>query len=125
MSKALLNECATLREDNITKLQLVTDYMLAFFGSIDERVFERAIRKLIKTGKLIENIDLHIRFEYPHFRIEQAYIKLKSTLEKISPEVDEEAIAQLDTLLEEENYNIYDAGYKSQVITLLSGLVKI
>ncbi len=125
MSKVLLEECAARKEDNITNLQLVTDYMLAFFGSIDERVFDKRIRKLLKTGKLVENIDLHIRFEYPFYRIEQAYFKLKDTISKVGADVDNYAMEQLDYLLSEARYDVANSAYKERVLGLLSSLVLV
>lgn len=125
MSKVLLEQCAERQEDNITNLQLITDYMLAFFGSIDERVFDKRIRKLLKTGKLIENLDLHIRFEYPFFRIEQAYTKLKDTIAKVGADVDSYALEQLDILFDESHYATLDAAYKERVLGHLNSLVLV
>ncbi len=125
LSKVLLEECAARNEDNITNLQLITDYMLAFFGSIDERVFDKRIRKLLKAGKLVENLDLHIRFEYPFFRIEQAYIKLKDTLEKVGADIDSYALEQLDQLIDESRYAVSDSAYKERVLGYLNSLVLV
>ncbi len=125
LSKVLLEECAANNEGHIMKLQLITDYMLAFFGSIDERVFDRRIRKFLKAGKLVENIDLHIRFEYPFFRIEEAYIRLKAMLEKVGADVDPYALEQLDLLLDESHYNVTDALYKERVLSHINSLVLV
>ncbi len=123
MSKVLLDECAVRKESNITELQHITDYMLAFFGSIEERVFEKRIRKFLKIGKLIENLDLHIRFEYPFFRIEEVYFKLKSNLESVGVDVDAYAMEQLDTLFTEDHYAVADAAYKERVLAHINSLV--
>ncbi|MFI3283034.1 MAG: alpha-E domain-containing protein [Rikenellaceae bacterium] len=125
MSQALLEECSLLKEKNITRLQPVTDYMLAFFGSIDERVFDNRIRKFLKIGKLVENIDLHIRFNYPFFRIEEAYLKLKEYIAKIDFVADDKTIAKLDDLLTEDKYADQTAGYKECVLGFISSLVLV
>lgn len=57
-------------------LQYITDCILAFWGSVDERIFTRPVRHIILFGKFVESIDLHIRFEYPHGRIENLYDRL-------------------------------------------------
>ena len=36
----------------LSELQSVTDYMLAFWGSVDERINDAETRKIIKFGKL-------------------------------------------------------------------------
>lgn len=125
MSQALLEECSLLKEKNITRLQPVTDYMLAFFGSIDERVFDNRIRKFLKIGKLVENIDLHIRFNYPFFRIEEAYLKLKEYIAKIDFVADDKTIAKLDDLLTEDKYADQTAGYKECVLGFINSLVLV
>ncbi len=125
MSQALLDECSAIKEKNITKLQPITDHMLAFFGSVDERVFDNRIRKLIKIGKLVENIDLHIRFNYPYFRIEEAYLKLKEYIGKVEFVADDKTIARLDELLTEEKYTDQTAGYKENVLGYINSLILV
>lgn len=104
MSQVLLTECGERNIKNITQLQPITDNMLAFFGSIDERVFEERIRKFLKIGRLIENMDLHIRFNYQFFRIEEVFISLKEAIKSAGAVVDTSVVEQLDELLTEHNY---------------------
>lgn len=66
----------------LNDLQAITDYMLAFWGSIDERILNKRTRHIIKFGKHVENIDLHIRFGYPFSRIEGMYGLLLENVEK-------------------------------------------
>jgi uncharacterized alpha-E superfamily protein len=66
----------------IEGLQRITDYMLAFWGSIDERIVDNQIRHSIKFGKFIESLDLHIRFDYPFNRVEGIFNRLLHTIEK-------------------------------------------
>jgi len=66
----------------IEGLQLITDYMLAFWGSIDERVVNNQIRHSIKFGKYLESLDLHIRFEYQFNRIEEIFNRMLHSIEK-------------------------------------------
>ncbi|MFI3315965.1 MAG: alpha-E domain-containing protein [Rikenellaceae bacterium] len=125
MSLALITECGVRGEKNITLLQPVTDYMLAFFGSIDERVFDKRIRKFLKVGRFIENIDLHIRFHYPFFRIEEVYISLKEAFIKAGIVVDDYSMEQLDRLLSEDKYDPTSESYRSTVLGYLSSLVLV
>ncbi len=125
MSQALLEECSAVREKNITHLQPITDHMLAFFGSIDERVFDKRIKKYLKVGKLIENLDLHIRFNYPFFRIDEAYQTLKEDIAIVDAVVDTKTIERLDDLLLEDKYADQTAGYRESVLGYINSLVMV
>ncbi|MFI3318997.1 MAG: alpha-E domain-containing protein [Rikenellaceae bacterium] len=125
LSQVLLNECALAQESNITKLQPITDYMLAFFGSVDERIFDKRIRKFIKVGKLIENLDLHIRFDYEFFRIEEVFDKLKEYLAQLDNIEDVTTMERLEELLSEEQYSNPTANYKSTILGYINTLVVI
>lgn len=46
----------------IIDLQRVTDYLIAFWGAVDDYITEEDIRNLIKAGKYAERIDLYNRF---------------------------------------------------------------
>ncbi|OJU42614.1 MAG: hypothetical protein BGN96_02280 [Bacteroidales bacterium 45-6] len=50
-------------------LQYITDCILAFWGSADERICTANVRKTIFFGKFAECSDILIRFEYPLDRI--------------------------------------------------------
>lgn len=125
MSQALLAECAKDLEKNITRLQPVTDNMLAFFGSIDERVFDKRIRKFLKIGKLVENIDLHIRFDYPFFRVDEVYQTLKEYLAQEDAVGDLATIQCLDELICEERYNDKSANYRDVVLGYINTLIVV
>ncbi|MFR9669212.1 MAG: alpha-E domain-containing protein [Rikenellaceae bacterium] len=125
MSHALIEECSESGEKNITRLQLITDYMLALFGSIDERVFDKRIRRFIKIGKLIENLDLHIRFNYPFFRIEEAYTTLREHLDQESTVVNHDALEILDDLIVADRYDSHELSLKGRVIEQLNKLISI
>lgn len=126
MSQVALAECAESKERNITKLQSITDNMLAFFGSVDERVFDDRIRAFLKIGRLIENIDLHVRFNYPFFRIEEAFMSLKDYIRRSnSGMADQFALESLDELINEERYNDQDENYKERLLNNLNILVTV
>lgn len=65
LSLSCIRKSAEKKDDNITDLQPITDYLLAFWGSVDERVFDERVRNFLRIGKLVENMDMHIRFDYP------------------------------------------------------------
>lgn len=67
---------------DIHELQAITDYMLAFWGSIDERILNKHTRRIIKFGKYTENIDLHLRFGYSFSRIDGIFGLMLDNVEK-------------------------------------------
>jgi len=71
-----------VQDKGIEGLQRITDYMLAFWGSIDERIVDNQIRHSIKFGKFVESLDLHIRFDYQFNRVEGIFNRLLHTIEK-------------------------------------------
>jgi uncharacterized alpha-E superfamily protein len=57
-------------------LMPVMDYLLSFWGSIDDKLFDGEARTIIKGGKLVERLDLYFRFNYEHKLINSEYEKL-------------------------------------------------
>lgn len=59
-------------EMNITDLQPITDWLLAFWGSVGERL-HADVRDLLTIGRLIERLDVCIRFDYKPYRIAETW----------------------------------------------------
>lgn len=123
MSLCLIKECAERKETNITALQPITDYLLAFFGSVEERVFDERVKNLIRLGRLVENIDMHIRFDYPFYRIEEAYESLKKCAEIEDMIFDPVIFKWLEELMHEELYDAREGDYKNILLKYLNHLV--
>ncbi|MDO5537202.1 MAG: alpha-E domain-containing protein [Desulfovibrionaceae bacterium] len=85
LSLGTMTDCARRGETNITELQPVIDNMLAFWGSIAERVYDDMTLDLLGIGKHIEYIELHIRFDYSVDRILEAWDHLRKHLEHLMP----------------------------------------
>lgn len=71
-----------VQSSGIEGLQRITDYMLAFWGSIDERIVDNQIRHSIKFGKYLESLDLHIRFDYEFDRVDGIFNRMLDSIEK-------------------------------------------
>ncbi|MFI3304941.1 MAG: alpha-E domain-containing protein [Rikenellaceae bacterium] len=125
LSRSLIDQCSAISEMNITHLQPITDYMLAFFGSVDERVFDERVRNFLKVGRFVENIELHIRFSYPHFRVEEVFLSLKEAIKRSGAIVDDVALNSLDDMLKEESYKPEDDIYRQRALGYLNRLVMI
>ena len=88
----------------IEGLQRITDYMLAFWGSIDERIVNNQIRHSIKFGKYLESLDMHIRFDYPFNRIEEIFERMLHPIEKECYICDEMTLVTLKQHLTFDDY---------------------
>ena len=72
LCRDLIRREAEAQDMNITNLQPITDWLLAFWGSIRERVSGR-VYALLEIGRLVEHIDMNIRFDYKHYRIMESW----------------------------------------------------
>jgi hypothetical protein len=81
MSISHINYCKT-NSHSLNDLQPITDFILAFWGSLDERILNKQTRHIIKFGKYLESTDLHIRFDYPYSRVEGVFKLMLETIEK-------------------------------------------
>lgn len=125
MSLCHIKKCAENNVSNITELQPITDYLLAFFGSIYERVFNVHVRNLINIGKLVENIDMHLRFDYPFYRIEEAFSWLKEFSQRENNLFDHTKLQEINSLIKADIYNPADVSYKNMLLLKLNKLVLI
>lgn len=67
-------------EMNITDLQPITDWLLAFWGSVGERL-HADVRDLLTIGRLIERLDVCIRFDYKPYRIAETWQDIVSLID--------------------------------------------
>ncbi len=123
MSLSRIKEASAEEELNITHLQSITDNLLAFWGSIDVRVFDERIRSFLRLGRLVENIDMHIRFDYQYYRIEEAFESLIMRIERDSSAVDVTVLEQLKQLITQSQYENSTPEYKYKVLKYLNHLV--
>lgn len=124
MSLNLVRRKAETREKNIESLQPVTDYLLAFWGSVDERVRQDRCRNFLYMGRHLENIDMHLRFDYPLQRIEKSYRSLAECAKAEDGILDRVAHEKLNLLLANRHaYNEFTDDYKTQALRYLNRLV--
>lgn len=66
----------------LLELQQVIDYILAFWGCVDDYVDSEDCRNIMKCGKYVERIDLYIRLNYHTKDIEKEFSKLVNRIYK-------------------------------------------
>lgn len=125
MSIALMRQCKEERAMNITALQPVIDWSLAFWGSAEQRLQNHKALGIMLTGRNVENIDMQLRFGYPFRRIALAYDSLKRCSRDISDEIDPDIKAQLDSLISGERYVADDEEYANTLIKYVNRLVRV
>lgn len=126
MSMALMKKCKAEGNANPTCLQAVTDWTMAFWGSAEQRLQNHRALNLMMLGRNVENIDMLLRFGYPHRRIALAYESLRRYCTEADEDViDPNILCQLDALLAEEAFDGGNDTYTFKVISLVNQLVRV
>ncbi|MCR5168421.1 MAG: alpha-E domain-containing protein [Oscillospiraceae bacterium] len=87
MAKDTLDK-AGASENVMLSLLPLEDILYAFWGSVNEHIYDDEIRNIIYIGKTLERLDLYIRMGYPFGIVEKESIRLMKNLHrvpKISP----------------------------------------
>ena len=63
--------------------QRILDYLLAFWGSLDDNVEGATRRNLVKCGKYTERLDLYCRLDIAYPQVEKEFKKLSSRMSKL------------------------------------------
>lgn len=123
MSLMKIREESQKKNSNITTLQPITDWLLAFWGSIEERVWDVRSKNFMLIGKTLEHIDMKFRFNYPFFRLKEAFDTLFDFAEVCPGIFDHDVLEDLACLLVETKYNPQDADYRSSVLSKIAKIV--
>lgn len=129
MSLAKLRECKAARCKNITSLQQLTDWSLAFFGCVEQRVENNVVLCLIYLGRIVEYTDTLIRFDYPVERIRHAFEGLSLYTHLVEHIIDNERREECEKMLAPEaclcvNAERWDMA-KAKLLSLINGIVRI
>ena len=125
MSVALLKECRDRHEMNVSCLQPVIDWSLAFWGAAEQRLHNHEALYIMMMGRNVENLDMLLRFDYDFERIAVAYDSLKRYSRQMPGLLDESTESQLDGLIVREHFNLNDVEYRNKLLSLLNHLIKI
>jgi Uncharacterized protein conserved in bacteria len=88
-------------------LMPVIDYLLAFWGSLDDKLANGEARTIIKCGKFVERLDLYLRFSYEHKLIKNEYDMLCHVLSRVRKGLcDARHLAVLGDALATESYKV-------------------
>lgn len=100
----------------LLELQEVIDYILAFWGYVDDSIDDRKIRSIIKAGRRVERLDLYLRFEVPTDRIEREFGKLKRRMALTGLTYDQSVLDYLEEAIRTDRINYMEAVTKLENI---------
>ena len=112
-------------EDTIPSLQSVTDNLLAFFGSIEERLYDDKALALVRYGRFIESLDMHMRFDYRYSVVREVFDSLLRWTEIEQSVFDSYSLKRFDSLLALNRYEINDSLYKQEMLEIVNRMVVI
>ena len=97
------------REDTfLADLMLVIDHILAFWGCVNDLIYDEQTRNIIKLGKGVERLDLYLSLDRPLADIRREYGRMKQFLRKSLMHHDESVLYTIDNMLfeDEVSYSI-------------------
>ena len=80
--------------------QRVADWLLAFWGSVDDRVADVERRDLLKVGKYSERLDLLIRLDFPEYAVEALLPRLLSHTKRVEALLEKPVLEELRQMTE-------------------------
>ena len=105
---------AKLGRETLVDLMRVADYILAFWGSIDDELDDETARNIIKAGKRLERLDLYICLGTKHCEdLIRQYNRLVPRLENSGLHYDQSVLDTLEPMLHDPNMN-----YKTAIALL-------
>ena len=125
MSLALLRKCKQEATVNISHLQPVIDWSLAFWGSSEQRLQNHKALSIMMIGRNVENLDMQLRFGYPYRRVALAYDSLKRYCKDLQGSLDENISGQLDKLITADHFDLSDDEYKTKLLKYVNQLVRV
>ena len=103
----------------LLKVQEVTDWIFAFWGSADDNIEAEASRNILKFGRSIERLDLYTRLDYPHELLKKEFSIMLNRLYKVGIDFNTHSIERLTRMiLEEEDYSPYKFSIQNELSQL-------
>ncbi len=98
-------------EAPLFELQYVLDKILAFWGTIDDRIDSEQTRNIVKAGKRIERIDLYARLGIDTKELRKEVHRMVPRVEKSGLIYNMEALDMVKSLVEQEPIEYYKIVY--------------
>lgn len=82
-------------ESAFLETQRVADLLLAFWGSVDDRVLDVERRDLLKVGKYSERLDLLIRLESQEYAVDELLVRVLAHTRRVETLLNQDALCKL------------------------------
>lgn len=125
MSIALMRKCKEERVTNISKLQQVIDWSLAFWGSAEQRTHNHRALMLMVLGRNVENMDMLIRFGYTQRRVALALDTLKRNTADMSDMVDCNMLAKAEEMTSAADFCLDDNVFKHTLLKYVNQIARV
>lgn len=94
----------------LLELQNALDHILAFWGSVEDNVYDERIRNIARAGKRVERFDLMLRMEQAtQDELEAAWSRLKVRLERSPVQYNRDNFETLHDVIERQPINYRNA----------------
>lgn len=124
MSISLMKKMRLEAESNITNLQPLTDWMLAFRGSAAQRIEDPKVLSIIAIGQIVEKMDMMLRFCYCYERIAMQYAMLKHWSQQFPELLDPCIDSQIEEMLKPEAYKEADEEFRWKLCKFINGVIR-
>lgn len=104
---------------HILMMQKISDYIFAFWGSVEDYVNDSESRNLLRVGKYLERVDMYIRLDFDFDEIKVQFDKFVYRLGKISVPYNAESLAKLNWFMS--NAAVLKEN-KAEAVTLLEDI---
>lgn len=101
-----MNKAAKSKSPMI-ELQKVNDNLLAFYGTVDDKIDSENIRNIIKAGKRIERIDIYARLGVDREELEREIHRMIPRVKNSGLEYDSKKLENIESLVEAEKIDYY------------------
>ncbi len=103
----------------LLKVQEVTDWIFAFWGSADDNIEAETSRNILKFGRSIERLDLYTRLDYPIEMLRKEFSIMLNRLYKVGIDFNSYSIERLTRMiLEEDDYQPYRIAIQNELSQL-------
>ncbi len=103
----------------LLKVQEVTDWIFAFWGSADDNIEAETSRNILKLGRSIERIDLYTRLDYQPKMVKKEFSIMVNRLYKVGIDYNVDAVRRLtELILEEESYKPFKIAIQNELAML-------
>ena len=123
MSIALMKRFRSEAMSNVTNLQPVTDWMLAFRGSAAQRIEDPRVLSIIAIGQIVEKMDIMLRFSYDYGRVATQYYMLQNWAKEWPELLDANLDGQMADMLQPAQYAEADDEFRWKLCKYINSVV--